>query len=184
MCIAVDDIRDATVTEKYIRRDVVKLGEGGTTNFSTVCKTCHGGPIDQWSTAFIHHDVSATAISFDRIDPVPVDNKMMRTINHSSYIPKNDEWFLELTENQRNMIGVPDGATGGFGAKSLGKFISSTGAFAKCQPQKAFKAVCGRVPDKNDTEFVKALVKDFVGSGFKLKGSFAKAAVYCAGGYE
>jgi hypothetical protein len=107
---------------------------------------------------------------------------MLKQASSTGYVPKNDQWFLDLTDNQKSLIGMPNGAVSGFGAKSLGKFLASTGAFAKCQPQKAFKAVCGHMPRQSDVDFLKGLIRDFVDSGYKMKEIFAKSAIYCAGG--
>jgi hypothetical protein len=191
LCIDIDDLRDQTGLEKYVKRDVVRNdSDGTTTTFKTVCKTCHVGPIEQWSNAFMFHDVKADAVvytRFDSLDPNELvdhlaNHKMLRKVSSTGFIPKNDQWFLELTENQKRLIGVPEGAKAGFGAKSLGKFLASTGAFAKCQPQRAFKAVCGHMPRQSDVPFLKQLIRDFVTGGYKMQETFARSAIYCAGG--
>ncbi len=191
LCIDLDNLRDQTGLETYVKRDVVRQdSDGTTTTYKTVCKTCHAGPLEQFSNAFMFHDIKGDAGVYTRFDSLVeselvdhlASHKMLKQASSTGYVPKNDQWFLDLTENQKNLIGIPNGAVSGFGAKSLGKFLSSTGAFAKCQPQKAFKAVCGHAPRQSDVDFLKGLIRDFVDSGYKMKEIFAKSAIYCAGG--
>jgi len=190
LCLDLEDLRDQTGVERYIKRDVIREDSDGTsTTFKTVCKTCHSGPLEQWSNAFMYFDFVSDAIvytSFDRLDDDELvdhlaTHKMLKQATSTGYVPKNDEWFLNLTPNQRALIGVPEGVDGGFGPKSFGRFLSNTKAFAKCQPQKAFKAVCGHMPRESDREFTETLIRDFVRNGFKLKEIFARSAIYCAG---
>lgn len=185
LCIDLDALRDSTGVEKYTRRDLIKTDADDTnTTWRTVCKTCHTGPLEQWSTAFIYHDVRNQAVVWERVEPVPANNKMNRVGQASGYVPKNAEWFNELTDAQMKLIGFTKDVKGGFGLKSLGRALSETESFKSCQPQKAFKAVCGRDPDENDQGFLNSLVKDFETSKYNLKRSFAKSAIYCAGGSE
>jgi len=68
----------------------------------------------------------------------------------------------------------------GKGAASLGAELAGSDAFADCQVQKAFKAVCMRAPSSQaDVDQVKAIKTSFRANGYKLKQVFADAAVYC-----
>ena len=183
LCIDLETLRDSTGVEKYTRRDIIKTDADGTnTTWRTVCKTCHTGPLEQWSTAFIYHDVRNQAIVWERTEPVPANNKMNRIGQASGYVPKNAEWFNDLTDGQKKLIGFEKEVKGGFGARSLGRALSETKAFKECQPKKAFSSVCGRTPNEADLPFTNQLTEEFAKSGFKLKEAFAKSAIYCAGG--
>ena len=55
-------------------------------------------------------------------------------------------------------------------------------AFATCQVQKVFRAVCLRPPsDAADRARVQAMAGDFKAGGYRLKQVFAAAATYCMG---
>jgi hypothetical protein len=72
---------------------------------------------------------------------------------------------------------------GGKGAKSLGQELAHSHAFAQCQVEKAFRAVCFRSPNTTtDTAKVGEITDEFMGSGSgNMKNVFARTAAYCAG---
>ena len=62
-------------------------------------------------------------------------------------------------------------------------WAAGSGAFATCQVQKAFKAVCLRAPSSGkDGNEIAALASSFKSNGYKFKQVFADAAVYCTAG--
>ncbi len=68
----------------------------------------------------------------------------------------------------------------GNGAASFGAEIAGSGAFASCQAQKAFKAVCLRAPASTaDTNEIGVLAGAFKANGYKFKQVFVDAALYC-----
>ena len=70
----------------------------------------------------------------------------------------------------------------GTGAKSLGRELAHSDAFASCQVQKVFKNVCFRAPsDAQDRAQVQAMTASFRSNGYQLKRVFAEAATYCMG---
>ena len=70
----------------------------------------------------------------------------------------------------------------GTGAKSLGRELAHSDAFATCQVQKVFKAVCFRSPsDAQDRTKIQSMTATFKSSGYQLKRVFAEAATYCMG---
>jgi len=64
------------------------------------------------------------------------------------------------------------------GAKTMGMELANSEAFASCQVEKAYKAVCFRPPSNAE---LAATVADFKNSGYSMKTVFAKAAVACMG---
>jgi hypothetical protein len=70
----------------------------------------------------------------------------------------------------------------GNGAKSMGQELAGTTAFATCQVQKVFKAVCLRdAVDQADRDQITTLTNTFRTGSYNLKRVFADSAVYCRG---
>lgn len=189
-CLSLEDVRDATGSEKYILRDVaVHDPDGSVTTFKTVCKSCHSF-MDQIAPAFIYHDYNLSILygiltpekTRERVVPVPPNNKMLKVVNQNGYIPKDDAWRSEFSDGQINLLGWPKDQRSGFGVQSLAKAISNSEGFAKCQPKKAFETVCGRPVKDSDQAFIASLVKDFKENSYNLKRAFIKSAIYCAEG--
>ncbi len=65
----------------------------------------------------------------------------------------------------------------GNGAKSLGQELAGSQAFASCQAQKVFQAVCYRAPSSAaDVSQVATMTSNFQAGGYKYKQLFASAA--------
>jgi hypothetical protein len=106
--------------------------------------------------------------------------------NPAGYVSVDDSWEsrMRLGGADTNIFVFSPSLPGkGNGAASFGQEIASSDAFATCQAQKAFKAVCLRVPSstKDGTE-IAALTSSFKSNGYKFKQVFADAAVYCTAG--
>jgi hypothetical protein len=73
--------------------------------------------------------------------------------------------------------------TTGFGAKSLGIELANSRAFAQCQVDKAFKAICLRDPNLFNADRVKRdqFVGNFSGDNYNMRGVFTDVAAYCKG---
>ena len=192
-CHELDEIKDTSGTEKYILRDVTRIGSDGVKEFKNNCKGCHSF-MDQIAPAFAYYeanagDVSGIAVVYDEplevTSSLPPSNKMMKVVSAIGYIPKNDEWRAEFTDGQITSLGWPNDPNSkkGFGAKELGRAFANSGAFASCQPKRAFKAVCGN-PTEKDAAFLELMKKEFTENGYNLKSVFLKSAVYCAGGQK
>ena len=70
----------------------------------------------------------------------------------------------------------------GTGAKSFGRELATSDAFAQCQVEKVFRVVCFRDPgNAQDRSTVQTIKGKFKSSGYKLKQVFADAATYCMG---
>ena len=74
----------------------------------------------------------------------------------------------------------------GNGAKSLGMELANSKAFAQCQVDKAFKAICLRDPNlfRVDRAERNAIVDSFKGSGYNMRGVFTDVAAYCKGDWS
>jgi len=106
--------------------------------------------------------------------------------NPYGYVTADDSWEsrIRLGGADANIFQFDPALPGkGNGAAAFGMEIAGSGAFASCQVQKAFKAVCLRAPSstKDGTE-VATLTAAFKANGYKLKKVFADAALYCTTG--
>ncbi|MBL7000556.1 MAG: hypothetical protein ISR73_11890, partial [Gammaproteobacteria bacterium] len=69
----------------------------------------------------------------------------------------------------------------GNGAKSLGRELANSTAFAQCQVRKAFQTVCLREPGNSaDRSAFNTIVTDFR-SDYRMKQVFRDVAAYCKG---
>ena len=104
---------------------------------------------------------------------------MLKIVESTGHIPRNDEWRTDFTENQLALFGIQSSERSGFGLKSFGKMISNSDGFARCQVKKAYRVACGQDPEEKDQNF---LDKEFesLKQGYQLKNSFIRAAMYCA----
>jgi len=178
-CVELNDVQDPNIIEKYILRDVGKKDpDGSVTTFKAVCKTCHGA-MDQLATAAIDYTFQSGSLRFNRSRPIPNTNKMLKIVESTGHIPKNDEWRTDFTENQLALFGIQSSERSGFGLKSFGKMISNSDGFARCQVKKAYRVACGQDAEEKDQNF---LDKEFesLKQGYQLKNSFIRAAMYCA----
>ena len=81
------------------------------------------------------------------------------------------------------MLGWDSSLAGsGSGAKSMGRELANSEAFARCQVKKAFRTVCLREPgnaaDHNQVDITTA---SFKADNYNMKTAFAEVAVYCMG---
>src|SRR5690606_2173698 len=83
------------------------------------------------------------------------------------YITSDDRW-----DNRWRLPG-PNTALGwdpsrpgfGNGAKSLGEELAHSKAFAECQVEKAFRAICFRPPSQGDESRFQSITSGFAGTG-------------------
>jgi hypothetical protein len=99
------------------------------------------------------------------------------------YITPDDHWDNYWRTGQNSALGWDSGLTGsGTGAASMGQELAHSEAFARCQVEKVFKAVCLRAPvDATDRSQVDNMIASFKASGYHLKEVFAESAVFCMG---
>lgn len=81
----------------------------------------------------------------------------------------------EVLDSKGNAIGT--------GASSLGVELANSNAFAQCQVDKAFKAVCLRDPNvmSADRSARDGFISNFVGSNYNMREVFTDVAAYCKG---
>jgi hypothetical protein len=109
------------------------------------------------------------------------------TINSDNFKPgfvtPSDHWDNRWRQGPNASLGWSTQLPGtGDGAKSLGQELGNSDAFASCQVQKVFKAVCFRAPaDATEQAKLQSITASFKANGYKLKDVFAQTAAACMG---
>ena len=183
LCNDLEQVQDTSRPPDRIRQDVSRSPGGDSRLFLNGCIGCHSG-MDPMAQAFAYYNYDDTA---GRIVYTPGQVQAKYLINSDNfkpgYITPDDHWDNYWRKGPNQLLGWDSNGTGsGSGAKSLGQELASSDAFAQCQVEKVFKAVCFRAPGNQPDRDQLVLMKNSLRSnGYKLKQSFAEAAVYCAG---
>lgn len=189
LCTDLEQIKDITRPPDRIRQDVSRSPGGDSRIFLNNCIGCHSG-MDPMVQAFAHYDFSGTDEARDAAGRLTYDASKVVDKYHINknnfewgYVTPDDHWNNYWRAGQNTYLGWSSSLPGaGTGAKSLGEELANSDAFAKCQVEKVFKAVCLRAPaDANDRVQVASMVGNFKNNDYRLKQVFAEAAVYCKG---
>jgi hypothetical protein len=158
------------------------------------------------------NDISSGRLAYrDTGNPTKFDPATGVSLKHNinplnfeyGYVVTDDHWVNYWRDGLNAKLGVRPaddgpGASGwgpltnpdsngnqtGIGASSLGIELANSKAFAQCQVDKAFKAICLRDPnvfaaDRNARD---GFVSNFTGSGYDMLGVFTDVAAFCKGG--
>lgn len=202
LCIDMNAIKDSSRPSDRIRRDVTRSPGGDSRIFMNACLGCHAG-MDPMVQAFAYYDWNYTTdpdagmLDFNvnpEINGASGENTRVQTKYHINennfkwgYHTPDDSWsnYWRRGPNAARFgwgtcQGTLDqnGVCHGQGAKSLGEELANTEAFASCQVEKVYKAVCFRPPSNAE---LAGTVAEFRNSGYRLKRVFARAAVDCMG---
>lgn len=200
MCRDLEQVQDITRIPDRIRQDVSRSPGGDARAFLNGCIGCHNG-MDPLAQAFAYYDFLYDAANDltgenGRIDyngPGVVDPdtgtrvKKKYHINSTTfpygYVTPDDRWDNYWRAGINAQLGwdltLPGG---GNGAKTLGIELAHSQAFAECQVNKVFRAVCLRQPeDATDRAAVADMTQQFAADNYRLKTVFAAAADYCKG---
>ena len=183
MCNDLEQVQDTSRPPDRIRQDVSRSPGGDSRLFLNGCIGCHSG-MDPMAQAFAYYNYDEVA---GRIVYTPGQVQGKYLINSDNfkagYITPDDRWDNYWRKGPNQLLGWNGATTGsGTGAKSLGQEFASSDAFAQCQVEKVFKAVCFRAPgNAADRAQIVTMKNSLRGGGYKMKQSFAEAAVYCAG---
>jgi hypothetical protein len=98
-------------------------------------------------------------------------------------VTPDDHWDNRWRAGPNKALGFSGQLSGsGTGAASLGAELGNSNAFAQCQVEKVFKAVCFRAPgNAADRSAVSGIVTSFKSSNYSMREVFAETAVYCMG---
>jgi hypothetical protein len=183
LCMDLEQVQDTTRPPDRIRQDVSRSPGGDSRVFLNNCIACHSG-MDPMTQAFAYYDYDATAgrllYSEGVVRPKYFNNKDTFPAGYST---PDDAWDNYWRKGRNSLLGWDDALPGkGTGAKSLGRELAHSDAFASCQVQKVFKNICFRAPsDAQDRARVQSMTANFKANGYQLKQVFAEAATYCMG---
>lgn len=181
LCRDMEQVQDTSRPTDQIRQDVATSPGGDSRVYLNTCISCHSG-MDPMARAFAYYNFDNTAQAMV-YTPGTVQPKYF--INSSNdkfgFVTPDDTWSNRWRAGPNSGMGFDPNLNGtGKGAASLGQELASSDAFADCQVQKAFKAVCLRAPSSTaDYAQVSTIKQAFIANGYKLKQVFADAAIYC-----
>ncbi len=185
-CHQMEQVMDTSLPSDRIRQDVAASPGGDSRVRLQSCVGCHSH-MDPMAGAFAYYDYDETKGNMIyTAGKVQAKYFINASNNPYGYVTTDDSWEsrIRLGGADMNIFQFDTTLPGkGNGAAAFGTEIAASGAFASCQVQKAFKAVCLRAPSstKDGTE-VAALTAAFKSGGYKFKQVFADAALYCTTG--
>lgn len=198
LCRDLEQVHDTTRVPDRIRQDVSRSPGGDARAFLNGCIGCHSG-MDPLAQAFAYYDF--------RYDPTTDLTGEQGWIEYNStvdsetgtrvqpkyhinsatfpygFVTPDDRWDNYWREGVNTQLGWDESLPGGGnGAKSMGRELAHSQAFADCQVTKVFRAVCLREPeDAADRSAVAAMTQQFAAANYRLKTVFAATADYCKG---
>ena len=183
LCRDLEQVMDTSRPPDRVRQDVSRSPGGDSRIFLNNCVGCHSG-MDPMVQAFAYYDYDEAAGKMlytpGVVRPKYFHNKETFPAGYST---PDDRWDTYWRKGRNALLGWDPSLPGkGQGAKSLGRELAHTDAFASCQVEKVFRNVCIRAPsDAEDRAKIQAMVGTFKSSGYQLKRVFADAAAYCMG---
>jgi hypothetical protein len=183
LCRDMEQVMDTTRPPDRVRQDVSRSPGGDSRVYLNNCIGCHSG-MDPMVQAFAYYDYDETGgrmlYTSGVVRPKYFHNKDTFPAGFST---PDDSWDNYWRKGRNSLLGWDASLPGkGQGAKSLGRELARSDAFANCQVEKVFRNVCFRSPsDAQDRARVQAMVGSFKSSGYQLKRVFADAATYCMG---
>lgn len=182
MCNDLEQMKDTKLSPDRIRQDVSRSPGGDSRLFLNNCIGCHTG-MDPLAGAFAYYNFNEDTGSME-YTPGSVHPKYFNNDETFpfGYRTTDDSWLNYWREGQNGYFGWDASLPGqGNGAKSMGQELASSEQFASCQVRKVFSAVCLRAPeDAADRAQIQTMTNSFR-NGYRLRQSFAEAAVYCMG---
>ncbi len=183
LCNDMEQVLDVKRVPDRIRQDVSRSPGGDSRLYLNNCIGCHSG-MDPLAGAFAYYNFNETTGSIE-YTPNTVQPKYFNNDANfeTGYVTTDDSWMNYWRGGQDQFLGWAEsgpGSTGsGTGAASMGDELANSDAFASCQVKKVFRAVCLREPEDADDRFqVSQMVSSFK-AGYRMKQTFAEAAVYC-----
>ena len=187
-CNDMQTLMDTTRPTDRIRQDVARSPGGDSRVFLNNCVGCHSG-MDPMAQAFAYYNFNGTAgavINTGTKEYISGQVQPKYLINATNFpqgfVTPDNSWSNRWRQGVNASMGWSSSLPGsGNGAKSLGMELESSNAFAQCQVQKVFQAVCFRAPTAADQATVTQLTNSFKTGGYKLKQVFQQTAAACPG---
>ena len=211
LCTDLEPLKDVSRSPDKVRRDVSRSPGGDSRLYMNGCVGCHAG-MDGMAGAFAFYEWDSAAGRmlyqdtgnplFDPTTGVSLKHNINENNFEYGHETIDDSWINYWRNGPNSKPGLrpaDDGpsATGwgpltnpdakgnetGNGAKSLGIELSNSQAFAQCQVDKAFEAICLRDPNSfaGDRSARDGFVSNFIGSGYNMREVFTDVAAYCKG---
>jgi hypothetical protein len=213
LCTDLEPLKDVSRTPDRVRRDVSRSPGGDSRIFLNGCVGCHAGmdgmagafAYYEWDYT---NDKSDGSLVYQGTNPLKFDPATGVSLKHNinennfeyGYITTSDRWINYWRNGPNSLLGNRPDDTGigwghsaevldnknnatGNGAKSLGIELANSKAFAQCQVDKTFKAICLRDPNifADDRDARDSIVGNFTGSGYDMRGVFTDVAAHCKG---
>lgn len=183
LCRDLEQVADVTRPPDRIRQDVTRSPGGDSRLFLSNCISCHSG-MDPLAQAYAYYNFNEETGRIEYTEGTVHPKYFNNDSNFAfGFRTPDDQWSNYWRQGRNALLGWDDNLPGeGAGAKSMGRELASSQAFAQCQVEKVFENVCLRKPtDAADRAQVEAMTASFVGSNYRLKQTFAEAATYCRG---
>ena len=183
MCMDLEQVQDTSLVPDRIRQDVSRSPGGDSRVFNNSCIGCHTGmdPLAQ-AYAYFNFNENTGSIEYTEGQVQPKYFNNAETFP-DGFVTPDDSWENYWREGRNRLLGWSPLLPGsGQGPKSMGQELAASDAFAQCQVEKVFEAVCLRPPvDGTDHQKVETMTDSFKSGGYNLRNVFAESAVYCMG---
>jgi hypothetical protein len=183
MCRDLEQVHDTSRPPDRIRQDVSRSPGGDSRVFLNNCIGCHSG-MDPMAQAFAYYQYDETQARLV-YTANQVQTKYFNNADNfkPGFVTKDDHWDNYWRKGNNQLLGWDPALAGsGSGAKSLGQELGNSDAFAQCQVEKVFKAVCFRAPSNAaDRAKIQSIKGIFKANSYSMKRVFAESAVYCMG---
>ena len=198
LCTDLEPLKDISRIPDKVRQDVSRSPGGDSRIFLNNCVGCHAG-MDGMSGAYAYYNYDTVT---GRMEYTAGSVQPKHLINSDNFKPGNimtdDSWVNYWRNGQNGVLASRDGSRGwghageildakgnavGNGAKSLGVELANSKAFAQCQVDKVFEAVCLRDPNDLAADIAERnnIVDEFVAGGYKMKQVFGDVGAWCKG---
>ena len=195
LCTDLEPLKDISRIPDKIRQDVSRSPGGDSRLFLNGCIGCHAG-MDGMAGAFAYYEYDYTTDKetgrLSYIDGTVRGKHLINSDNFKSGYEMTDDSWVNYWRNGPNWLlgwGGPfaildaKGNATGNGAQELGRELANSHAFAQCQVDKVFQAVCFRDPndyaaDRSERDDIVAEFK----TGYQMKQVFGDVAAWCKGG--
>jgi hypothetical protein len=183
LCRDMEAVQDTSRPADHIRQDVSRSPGGDSRVFLNNCIGCHSG-MDPMAQAFANYNYNETTARLEYTAGVVQPKYLINSDNFKpGYVTTNDNWSNYWRKGPNQWLGWDAALPGsGTGAKSMGAELARSDAFADCQVQKVFKAMCLREPTSTADRVKATQIKtSFKSGGYRMKQVFADSAAYCMG---
>ncbi len=195
LCADLEQIKDVSRVPDKVRQDASRSPGGDSRIYLNNCVGCHAG-MDGLDSAYAYYDFAyGNDVEAGQLNYTPGVVQPKHLINSDVFKPGHinidDSWINywrngpnanlgwghagEVLDSKGNAIGI--------GLKSMGVELANSNAFAQCQVDTVFKAICFRNPndyaaDRGERDNI---LTSFKSGGYDMKQVFGDIAAWCKG---